>query len=83
MCFGAKDETAEGKLVTRELRTFSLSGTAVTFSLRLSSGPRAMWEGIPSCGDANRLLRRSCGVHRVDRGRGFLFPPVKNCRLLS
>ena len=42
MCICGKDETAEGKLVTREMRTSSPSGTAVTFSLRLSSGPRAM-----------------------------------------
>ena len=83
MCFGAKDETAEGKLVTREMRTSSPSGTVVTFSLRLASGPRAMWECIPSCGGCQSLasaLIACCasGCPVV----AFLFPPVKNFRCL-
>ena len=82
MCFGAKDETAEGKLVTREMRTSSPSGTAVTFSLRLSSGPRAIWECIPSCGGCQSLASTLMRVvHPVDRGRGFFVPPREKLQI--
>lgn len=76
MCFGAKDETAEGKLVTREMRTSSPSGTAVTFSLRLSSGPRAMWECIPSCGGCQSLASTLMWC-ASGRPRSWLFVPPR------
>ena len=83
MCICGKDETAERKLMTREMRTSSPSGNAVTFSLRLASGPRAMWNASPHAG----MPIAGFGAHRVLciglPGRGFFVPPVKNFRCRS
>lgn len=75
MCICGKDETAERKLMTREMRTSSPSGTAVTFSLRLASGPRAMWECIPSCGGCQSLASALIACCASGSGRGFFVPP--------